>query len=64
MGLLIKERKVTCYKCCKESQKGEEVLLIIAEELRTQGSKDDRNRQVLVKGLRRFKKMREEKEEH
>ena len=56
MGLLIKEPKATWHKSCNESQIREENLLVIAEELRTQGSKYDRNRTVLVNGLRRPKK--------
>ena len=35
-----------------------------AEEPHTQGSKDDRNRKVLVDGFRRLTKIRDEEEEH
>ena len=49
MGSLIKKRKSTWHKSCKEGQNREQDLLLVAEELRTQGSKDEENRTVLVK---------------
>ena len=55
--------KATWHQSCKESQEREEDIWTQAEELRTQGSKDDRNRKFLVDGFRRFKKMRDEEEE-
>ena len=48
----------------EESQKREEELWTHAEELRTQGSTDDRNKKVRVDGHRRLKKIRDEEEEH
>ena len=36
--------------------------MVTAEKLRTQGSKNEGNRRVLVNGRRRFKKIREEEE--
>ena len=62
-GLFVKERKATWHKCCRESQQREEDLLIRAEELRTQGCKDERDRTVLVNGFRRINEIREEEEE-
>ena len=59
---MIKERKATWHNSCKESQKREEDLWTQAEELRTQGSKDDRNREDPVDDLRRLKKMGDEEE--
>ena len=47
----------------KESQKWEEEIWIHAEELRTHGSNDDRNKKVRLLGLRRFKNLRDEAEE-
>ena len=35
----------------------------MVEELQTQGSKDEYDKTVLVSGLRRFKKIRDEEEE-
>ena len=46
------KRPPTWHKSCKESQKRGEDLMVTAEEPRTQGRKDDKNRQVLVNGLR------------
>ena len=63
-GQTIKKRKATWYKICKESQKREEEIWTHAEELRTQGSKDETNRKVLVDGLRRLEKIGDEQEEH
>ena len=60
---MIKERNATWHKSSKESQKRGEDLWTQAEELRTQGSKDDKNRKVPVDGLRRLKKIRDEEEE-
>ena len=51
----IQETKATWHERCKESQEREEDIWTHAEELRTQGGKDDRNRKVLVDGLRRLK---------
>ena len=51
----IQETKAIRHEGCKESQKREEDIWTHPEELRTQGGKDDRNRKVLVDGLRRLK---------
>ena len=51
----IQETEAIWHESCKESQKREEDLWTHAEELRTQGGKDDRIRKVLVDGFRRLK---------
>ena len=52
----IQEPKAMWHESCKESQRREEEdIWTHAEELRTQGGTDGRNRKVLVDGLRRLK---------
>ena len=57
----IMERKASWHS--KEILKREEEIWTHAEELRTQGSNDDRNKKVRLDGLRRFKNLRDEEEE-
>ena len=64
MGSLIKERNGTWHESCRVDQKREQDLLSTAEELRTQGSKDENDRTALVNGIRRLNKLRDDEEKH
>ena len=59
---MIKGKKSTCHKSCRESLKRGEEVLNLAEEMKIQGSKDEHSRVALVRGLKRLKKYREEEE--
>ena len=46
-----------------ESLKREQEVLVLAEELKAQGSVDDNTRAVITRGLKRLRKIRVEEEE-
>ena len=59
---MIKEKKSTWQKSCRERLKREQEVLCPAEEMKTQGSVDENSRVVIVRTLKSIKKLREEKE--
>ena len=60
---LVKDKKSTWQKSCRESLKREQEAPTLEEEMKTQGSVAESNRVVLVQGLKRLKKLRGEEEE-
>ena len=47
-------------KAAEKGQKREEEVLLLSEEMKTRGQKDENIRVALVRGLRRLKTYREE----
>ena len=58
---MIKDTKSTWRKSCRESSKRKEEVLQLAEEMKTQGSKDENDRVAMIRGLNRIKKVQKRK---
>ena len=60
LGSLVKDKRSTWQKSCTESLKREKEVRVLAAEVNAQGSVDENTRAIIIRGLDRIRKIREE----
>ena len=62
VGELLKNKKSTWPKSCKESLKRDQEVLVVADELKAQGNVDENTKAMITPVLKRIRKIMEEGE--